>query len=299
MSNTSLVEEEYILRRKHEYEEETFNHILFLLAEKYNTGDYKIQEYLGMRRSTIEMIERDGSWHHDKEGFVNRSDFEYKDHQISFQTNRIARVDGYYTPTETDKAKKFYDEKNTMFALLGKIENVLDRFYEEHKEEVDTAYDYCMGNHKLKDSIDPAILEKLRPLPYTYKPGVYEERLKEKVLLEKSGTYGAFNKYGGLFIHSVITILNELDSEEDLKGYVNKFVKTYGRLVSLLEPNEYDRVLSEYERIPYIILRIVEKYSIKGRLFATMAKEELRKIDGTKSFDFETPTEEVPGAPKM
>ncbi len=304
MSLASLVEEEYILRRRHQFEEETFNRILFLLGEKYSQEDCRIPLYIRMKSSTIEMIEKEGTWRHDKDGFINRSNFQYEDHKIVYRTNRIGRVNGVYAPVGlgTERAQSFFDENLKAFELLGKIETVLDSFYEAHKEEIDNAYNYCMGNRKLKSAIDPALLKELKPIPYVKRPEIFEEKLNEKVKIAISNTHGLFNAYGGLFIHRVITILNELDSVENLKGYVDKFVKSYGRIVTLLEPNEYNEELMEIARMPYMILRIVDKYSVRGQLFAKMAKQELRKLDGSLSFELETPTTEVqeaPSAPNM
>ena len=300
MSYASAVEEEFLLRRRHEYEEETFDQILTLLAEKYQAGDYRVQEYLGMRRSTIEMIEKDGTWKHDKDGFTNRSDFEYKEHQITYQTNHIGKVDGVYVPAglETEKAKKFYYKNIKFFELLGKIEAVIDGFYEEHKKEANTVFEYCTNNRKLKDSIAPIFVEKLRPLSQAMKPEEREARFREKVIWGTSQIASSFNKYGGLLINRVVTILNELEEVEDLKAYVDEFVKTYSKLVTILEPNEYNRILSDYQRIPYIIMSIVERYSVRGRLFAKMAKQEFRKLEGQFSFETERPEEEVPTTPQ-
>ena len=298
MYDTNIVASRIVYAKRDELEEKAFETILINLAEKYNPNDHTIHEYIGMRRSTIEMIEKDGHWLHEKDGFNNRFDFRYNSEGISFSTGYIQKVNGVYTPISklTSVAEDYHSKRKEVFDLLGKIEAVLDRFYRTHKEEADKAFKYCLGDTEVKDQVDPQVIKNINIIELRNEI-LPKNQIERKTGLEAAYITDMFKQYGKLFIASLTMILNRLEEVEDLKEVVNEFVNTYFKLALLSGPNESNTILEGYKKIPYALIELIEKYSFRGPQFAQMAKIELeRKIEGFFSFEEEKPTT---GSPKM
>ena len=290
MSNTiSLLQNNHLIKNNY-YEEELFNHILKAFAKKYNKKDYMVQEYVDMKTSTIEMIEKSGFWKRTRNGFINRSDFKYNGREIIYQTNTIRRLQGEYiiTSDSNNKAKKEFASQSKLFILLGKIETVLDGFYQDHKEEIDTTLKYYMGSPELKEELDPEIIKEvgLRPLKPSSKRKAFEN-----IRLENQYIGSMFNQYGGILTHRIITILNELDEVEDIEQYAKDFAKSYAPLATLVPEDKQDSTLSPFASIPYILTRIISFYSIRGNQFKKIVKQELDKYSGY-NLSFDEPSEQ-------
>ena len=289
MSNTIRLLQSNTVVKSNAYEEELFGYVLKALAEKYNKKDYMVQEYVDMKTSTISMIEKKGYWRRTKDGFINRSDFNYNGKDIIYQTNMIRKSKDQYVidSDSSSKAKEDFKNNEKVISLLAKIEIVLDGFYQEHKEEVDTIMKYYLGSLELEKEIDPEVRKRIPLKPY---PPTTKKKSFIRIRMENSYITSTLSEYGSSLIVRVINTLNELENVKDIETYAKEFALNYVPLVRLAN-EQHSSVLDDYIRIPYIIANLVEIYSVHGKAFSQTVEKELSKLTGPL-LSFEDPMEQ-------
>ncbi len=264
------------LARRNEYEERVFDDALITVAEKVNPKDHMIQEYVGMKKSTIEILEQGGTWKRTRNGFVNRSNFRFTSDQIAFVSNEIKKVKGVYgiDGTLTPRKTAYFEKNAKAFELLGKIEIVLDGFYREHKREVDAVIvETYLSSQAAKDIYGAEAIRNVNNLPYL--PPI--TRKTEKYIIEET-TYvkDLLDRYGSALIIRVTEILNDLDKVEDVESYAKEFAKGVAPLAAIVPDDRFDSITLTYAKAPFVIARLVGMYSIIGKKFESVVKKELR-----------------------
>ena len=269
-----LAEEKYELRY-YDIKEENFFNILNAILKRENNEDNRIVGYYEVRKALIEKLESNGRWMHTPYGFINRSDYHFNVQQgeIAYTNNIISIFDNEYCilkPTEVSVA--YFKEHEEDFKNLSNVEKLIARIYKMNKQEVD----HLMSLTTTKKGLKEATSGTLKHLKLKLSAPVISYPKEAFINDEINNTKAFLERYQRDGIVRIINWLNRLNGEEDIDTLVDAFIEEFTELRNnTITTNNYEEMLLEnYENK---ILKVISRYSIRGKKLAETYKEKLKE----------------------
>ena len=254
-------------RRNTELEQNKERYIRMSITNAYldeHPHDHSINRVFHAQRKSVDEICEDHLWEPSSDGFVSRSNFRFdlSTFEITFDTHKITKQDGEYTPDESPVALERWSSHIKEFSTLAALDDIIAEYHSKYQKRVDDGLDIAMNFYN------------------TFRP----DRLEKRIAIEKSLDEYFLRYYGEVGISLLVRWLNKLNEPSEVESFLDQFKKEVNDAIEYMEstnnPN-YLRSVKHKHDFATDLLRAIARYSRRGRDFSQAYKKSLELVDNS------------------
>ncbi len=259
----SVIEDLMIEKEEAKIEQDKDRIIFSTIVNEYqkdNPGDDSIFDSFKQEADLRRIVSSESRWERVENGFVTRTNFAYdeKNKEITFDSYYIAKLGGKYVPDGSKVSIEYFNKHLGDFAALAKVEDIISRYQAKYEEPVSANLN-----------------------SYDKRKRLLNRSMTDIVATNNRHTNMYLNLYGDIGKRLLIKWLNRLNREDiDLDTLLIEFktdISSAKLYLDTPDNKEYQWSKACHMELDFALIRVLERYSPRGKYFHSMYNQSIEK----------------------